>query len=198
MSGNSPAQAGASPNGTAAARFIAATAQRAYAPEVVEEAKKYLVDWLGCGLGATGDPVAVSVRKAALAWGGKGRAPLLLGGTTTPALAALANGTAAHAMDYDDTHPYANVHVSGATWAATLAMAAHHGTGARDALAAFITGFETAARIGDNNGRLFGRQLQFRGFHPTSVLVRFAAAASSAVILGLDEARAAHALGIAA
>jgi 2-methylcitrate dehydratase PrpD len=90
-----------------------------------------------------------------------------MGARTTPALAALANGTMCHAMDYDDTHPGGAGHPSGPCWSTALAMAEHHGAAEGDALAAFITGFEIMARLGGGWVPGVGRSLQRRGFHPT-------------------------------
>ena len=43
----------------------------------------------------------------------------------------------------------------------------------------------------------FGRTLQYKGFHPSSIFGRYSAAAAASVLLGLDRARIAHALGVA-
>src|SRR5690606_19468713 len=47
-------------------------------------------------------------------------------------------------------------------------------------------------------GARYGRKLQHVGFHPSSVFGRFSAAAAASVLMGLDEGRIAHALGVAA
>ena len=182
------------PIGDAAARFIAGTATRKYAPEVLEAAKMCLVDWMGVALGSVNEPPAVAVRKVATSWGTRGRAHILFGPPVAPHAAALVNGTMAHCMDYDDTHLDGSGHISGPTWATALAMAEEHGKSEVQALAAFITGFEISARLGAGG---FGRQLQFVGFHPSSIFGRFAAAAAACALLGLDPARTAHALGAA-
>ncbi|MBI4083057.1 MAG: MmgE/PrpD family protein [Candidatus Lambdaproteobacteria bacterium] len=179
----------------AAARFIASHAGRACSPEVLETARMCLVDWCGVALGAHQEPAARAVRRVAEGWRSSGRAPLLLGGRTTPALAALVNGTMAHCLDFDDTHGTSLVHLSGPTWAATLALAAEAGRSGAEALAAFIAGFELGGRLG---GAGFGEALLERGFHPTGVVGRLAAAAAGCAVLGLDADRTAHALGLAA
>jgi 2-methylcitrate dehydratase PrpD len=103
-----------------------------------------------------------------------------------------------HCLDYDDAHTQGAGHISAVTWAAALAMAGHHNLNGQDTLAAFITGFEVMARLGRGGLQGLGRNLQFKGFHPTSVLGRFGAAAVASVALGLSEERVAHALGVAA
>ncbi len=186
------------PNGTATAQYIATTTQRDIPPDVIEQAKMCLVDWMGVALGAHDEGAAVTVRRLAESWQAAGEAPILLGGTTTPALAALVNGTMSHCLDYDDAHTEGAGHISAVTWAAAWAMASHHRLSGEDALRAFVTGFEVMARLGRGQMQGFGRNLQLKGFHPTSVLGRFGAAAVAGVVLGLSEARVAHALGVAA
>lgn len=182
-------------NGAVAARFIAAAGSRQFAPEVVDAAKKCLVDWCGVALGAFHEPAAQAVRAMAESWGGSGAAPILLGGRTTPALSALVNGTMAHCLDFDDTHVGSLAHLSGPTWAAALALGAEHGHSGAQALACFVTGFEVGGRLG---GGGLGEALTERGFHSTGVIGKLAAAATACAALGLDEAQTANALGLAA
>ena len=184
----------ATPTGDAAVNFIATTPARKHTPEVLDAAKMCLVDWFGVALGAVNAPAAQAVRRVALSWGPTGKAHMLLGPTVTPAAAALANGTMAHCMDYDDTHLDGAGHISGPTWAVALALAEEHGKTEQEALAAFITGFEISARLGAGG---FGRKLQYNGFHPSSIFGRFSAAATAAVLLGLDRTQIAYALGVA-
>ena len=186
---------GATPIGTATARYIAATQERSFAPEVLEAARMCLVDWFAVALGAWHEPAAQAIRATASAMGGRGEARLLLGGATAPAVAALVNGTYAHCLDFDDTHAIASSHFTAPTWAAVFALAGAKGLAERDALAAFVTGFEVGARL---SGRSMAPALHYRGFHPTAVFGRLSSAAACAALLGLDEARTAHALGLAA
>ena len=182
------------PVGDAVVEFIATTSARNHAPEVLDAAKMCLVDWFGVALGAAREPAARAVRRVAQSWGPSGGAHILLGPAVAPSSAALANGTMAHCMDYDDTHLDGAGHISGPTWAAALALTEAHSKTEREALAAFICGFEISARLGAGG---FGRKLQYKGFHPSSIFGRYSAAAAAAVLLGLDRAQIAHALGVA-
>jgi len=182
------------PIGDAAASFIAATPVRTHSPEVLDAAKMCLVDWFGVTIGAAAEPAARAVRAVAMRWGPQGRARILLGPAASPAAAALANGTMAHCMDFDDTHMDGAGHLSAPTWAVALALSQEHGRSETEALAAFIAGFEIAARLGAGG---FGRKLQYNGFHPSSVLGRYAAATAASVLLRLDRAQIANALGVA-
>jgi 2-methylcitrate dehydratase PrpD len=185
-------------NSEVTSHFIATTRQRHIPSEVLEQAKMCLVDWMGVALGAHAEGAAVTARRVAESWGASGKAPILLGGTTTPALAALVNGTMSHCLDYDDAHTQGAGHISAVTWAAAFALAGHHDLSGEETLAAFLVGFEVMARLGRGQMQGFGRNLQLHGFHPTSVLGRFGAAAVTSVVLGLSAERVAHALGVAA
>ena len=178
--------------------YIAGTARRSYPAEVTDAALKALVDHLGCGVGAWNDHTALPARAVVERWKASGNARVYMGGRTTPALAALANGSMAHAMDYDDTHAGGAGHPGGACWSAALALALEYGAGEKETLAAFITGFDVMGKLGGGWVPGVGRSLQRRGWHPTSIFGRTGAAAVGCVILKLDEKQIANALGVAA
>lgn len=181
--------------GATLARYIAQAAERRYAKEVVHEARRSLVDYLGVTVVAAFDETVEPVRRAAARWNAQGNARIVLGGTTTPALAALINATATHAMDYDDVHYLGAGHPGGPCWSTAIAVAQDLGASGEAALGAFITGFEVMARLGGGGVPGVGRRLQRKGFHPTSVVGRMGAAAVAAALHGLDAKRSLHALG---
>lgn len=182
------------PNGDAAAGFIASAPGRNDPIEAVDAARMVLVDTIGVALGAANEDAGRIVRKVATAWNASGDAQILLGGRSAPAIVALINATHGHCLDYDDTHVGAVAHLGNPTWAAALAVGQHSGASDRDILNAFITGFEIGARLGGG----FGGAANMRGFHSTGMFGCLAAAAASAVLLGLDEAGIRNALGAAA
>src|SRR4051794_20086095 len=98
------------------AAYVAKAQEREYPPQVIDAAKKALVDYIGVAVGAANDEPVQPVRRVAESWAAQGGAQIFLGKRTTPALAALVNGTMAHAMDYDDTHPLGAGHISGPCW----------------------------------------------------------------------------------
>ncbi len=183
------------PIGNAAADFIAAAGTRTYAPDVIDMAKRCLVDWMGVAIGAVDQPVSKAVRQTAASWGAEGQARMLCGAKTAPALAALVNATMGHALDFDDTRGHAPSHLGSPTWSAVLALAEARGADEAAALNAFITGYEVAAVLGDGG---IGNRMQAAGFHPTPIFGRLAAAAAASVLLGLDHDRTLNALGAAA
>jgi 2-methylcitrate dehydratase PrpD len=180
--------------GTALANYIATASSRAYPAQVLHEARRALVDYLGVTIVAAFDETVVPVRKTVERWHAKGKARIVLGGTTTPALAALVNATATHAMDYDDVHYLGAGHPGGPCWSTAIAVAQE--LGAPDALAlnAFIAGFEVMARLGGGGVPGVGRSLQRKGFHPTSIVGRMGAAAVAAALYGLDAQKTLNAL----
>ena len=181
-------------NGPAIAAYIADAGRRELPAEVADMARLCLADWLGVAIGAGEEPAGRIVREVAAAWGTAGRATVLFGGTAAAPFAALANGTLAHCLDFDDTYVKAVTHTSAPVWAATLALGEEIGADEATLLSAFVTGFEVAARIG--NG--FGEAVTARGWHGTGVFGRLGAAAAASVLLRLDPARALNALGAAA
>jgi 2-methylcitrate dehydratase PrpD len=111
-----------------------------------------------------------------------------------PTGAALANGTAAHALDFDDMCFVSLAHPSAPLVAASMAAAETAGSGGRAVLDAYVIGFEIEARL----GALMNPRHYRRGWHCTSTLGTVGAAAAVSRLLGLDPASAGHALAIAA
>jgi 2-methylcitrate dehydratase PrpD len=108
--------------------------------------------------------------------------------------AALANGTAAHALDYDDMCFVSLAHPSAPLVAAAWAVAEGSGASGRALLDAYVVGFEIEGRL----GRAMNPRHYQRGWHCTSTIGTIGAAAAASRLLGLDAARAGHALAIAA
>ena len=181
-------------NGTAIAHFIAGIRSHAIPDDVIDAARMCFADWLAVAIGARGEAPARIVHETVRGWGTGGDATMLLGGRATPAVAALANGTLAHCLDFDDTHVKSVTHTSAPVWAATLALGEASRADEDVILRSFIAGFETAARVGSG----FGEAATARGWHGTGVFGRLGATAASAAVLGLSAGRTLHALGVGA
>src|SRR4051812_8709872 len=108
-------------NGAALAAYIAASGERPLPSDIADRARLCLVDWLGVALGAGGERAGHIVREVAAGWGSQGRSTVLFGRPAAAPVAALANGTLAHCLDFDDTYVRAVTHISAPVWAATLA-----------------------------------------------------------------------------
>jgi len=107
--------------------------------------------------------------------------------------AALVNGTAGHALDYDDVNLAIEGHPTAPILPGLLALAEVRNASGRELIEAFVSGYETACRI----GLLVGPGHYLRGFHATGTVGCFGAAAACGRLLGLDRDKMAMALGIA-
>src|SRR6185437_13615277 len=158
-------------------------------------AKVAIMDTVGCILAGADEPCARIAGRVASIGGANG--PCVVFGTQHrggPMDAASINGTAAHALDYDDCSNTLGGHPSAPILPALFALAETHGTGGRAFLAAYVAGWETETRI--------ARGVNFhhyeKGWHPTATLGVFGSAAACSHLLGLSPDRIAIALGLAA
>ena len=157
-------------------------------------AARALVDTVGVTLAGVVEPAARIVQSVV---GQEGVGPCRVLGTnlcTSAANAALANGTAAHALDYDDMCFVSLAHPSAPLVAASLAAAELAGASGPAVLDAYVVGFELEGRL----GRVMNPRHYQRGWHCTSTLGTIGAAAAASRLLGLDSDAAGHALAIAA
>lgn len=153
-----------------------------------------VLDTVGVALAGAIEPAARIVQQAIAGDGGDACRVLGTSARASATGAALANGTAAHALDYDDMCFVSLAHPSAPLVAAALAAAELSRAPGRALLDAYIVGFEIEARL----GRLMNPRHYQRGWHCTSTLGTIGAAAAASRLLGLDLAAAGHALAIAA
>ena len=109
--------------------------------------------------------------------------------------AALANGVAAHALDFDDMCFVSMAHPSCALAPAALASAEWADASGRALLDGYVAGFELECRLG---AVMNPRHYHSRGWHCTSSIGTLGAAAAASRVMGLTHEQAAHAVGIAA
>ena len=107
-------------------------------------------------------------------------------------VAALIQGTAAHAAEVDDGFRDAMLHLGAATIAAALAAAQSVGANGPEFLRGVVLGYKVSTRVGVAVGRA-----HYRYCHNTGTMGCFGAAAAAGALLGLDEAAFAHALAMA-
>lgn len=163
--------------------------------DVARIVKLFTLDTLGVIAGAAKAPGMGELLAALTAWESQGKATLLLGGgTANPATAALANGAAAHALDFDDQHDPARVHVFCVVLPAVLAAieSKDEPTTGREAITAIAIGVEMFCRLGLACYNSLGK-----GWHPTTALGSISAAAAAAKVFGLDAERTLHAMALA-
>jgi 2-methylcitrate dehydratase PrpD len=165
-------------------------------PEDVRTIVKHCVlDWLGVTLAGSREDAGRIVREEALEQGGAPQATIIGDGSrTSVSQAALVNGTASHALDYDDVHFAFLGHPTVTVLPAVLALAERDARDGRELITAFVAGVEVGSRVGE-----YVTEAHYtRGHHATGTLGTFAAAAGAARMLELDADACATALGIAA
>ena len=155
-----------------------------------------VIDTLGAIAYGSEQPWSMAAARHALATGGGGACTVVgLADPASPAMAAFANGTAAHAFELDDVHEEAVNHPGAVVVPAALAVAEDIDASGLAFLEAVVVGYEAMARAGLAVGPV---SHMLAGFHPTSMSGVFGAAAAAAQLRGLDAARLNHAFGIAA
>lgn len=107
--------------------------------------------------------------------------------------AAWINGTAAHALDYDDVAQQGG-HASAVLVPAILAEAEAIGASGADVIRAYAVGYEVFAEL----ARRDSDQHHEKGWHPTGIFGAIGAAAAGAALRRLDAAKASMALALAA
>ncbi len=164
-------------------------------PQALATSKAGVVDTIGVALGGMPEPCT----QILLATPGIGDAsgPALVFGTKqrTSALdATLINGTASHALDYDDFSSILGGHQSVPLVAPLFALAEERGFSGRQIIDAYIVGLEVAHRF----ARAVHPHHYDKGWHPTATLGIFGTVAAVAFALGLNSGKIATALAIAA
>jgi len=174
------------------AAFSASTDTRRLPADVVEKASACLLYAAAVGIAGTRLPQP-RIAAEAMNDGGTGPATSFRDGyKTAPRAAAFANGTLFHARVQDDAHPAG--HVGVVVVPAAIAIAEMMQADGDDLLAALVSGYETALRI----GRDHTADMSARGFRTTPAYGVYGAAAAAARLMRLDAQKTAHALALAA
>jgi 2-methylcitrate dehydratase PrpD len=172
------------------ARFVSELKFEDIPGEVIERAKRQILDVIGVALaGSTQEVGKIALRFVertggtpdCTVWGTKLR--------TSAPQAAFANGIFCHATDYDDMW-LPGAHPTGVTFPATLAMAESLRASGKQLLTAQVAAYEIT-------GKLHMCADKRAGWHPTPVFGTFGAAAGAAKLLNLDQHRTQLAFGIA-
>lgn len=158
-------------------------------------ARVSLLDWMICGIAGQSEPVAQSLQLYVEGESGLGGQSSVFGGRqVSPRLAAMANGTISHALDYDDTHFDHVGHLSVGIYPAVLALAEQHDLTVTQMSQAFLIGAEGAIRL----GRVLGASHYNRGFHQTATAGAFGATMAAGRLVRLDADAQRRALGLCA
>jgi len=185
------------------AEFVARTRYRDVPAEIVQSARGFILDGLGVALAGSTDECSRIIQAHIRQMNGKGESSIIGTALSAPAAkAALANGVAGHAMDYDDTQLSTSkqavygllTHPTTPVLAAVLAVGEKQRVTGEQFVLAYLLGVEVECRIAD---AIHPRHYQ-DGFHSTATMGGLGAAMAVGKILGLNETELARALGIAA
>ena len=174
------------------ARYTCSLTYDALPGEAVHEAKRRVIDSLGCAMGAYhSEPGRIARMLARTATCGRGATALGTPHRSTPDWAAFANGVLIRYLDYNDTylskepaHPSDNI-------AAALAVGEARGRDGRAFLTAIVLGYEVQCRLCD------AASIRARGWDHVTY-GSFSTSLLSAKLMGLDERATEHALALAA
>ena len=160
----------------------------------IHAAERAFADTIGCMIGGRADLAAQRARRTFEQWVDPHTGVQCINGGLLPApWAALVNGAAAHALDYDDVSEPALTHPSAALVPALLALALSRGQSGARVIDAYIIGFEIQAALGAAmNDAHYGR-----GWHTTLTFGAVAVAGACARLLGLDAHAASAAVAAA-
>ncbi|MEM8579619.1 MAG: MmgE/PrpD family protein [Pseudomonadota bacterium] len=178
------------------ADFVAQTSYDDLPSEVVEQAKLFILDTLGCALGGriqAKEEVSwvtgfATDQKAA------GQSTIFGEATKTNAVtAAMTNGAMVHTIDFDDTHMPSISHLGSSLVATTFALGEELLSTGKEIIEAFVLGFDVAGRIGRCT-----MPTHYKFWHPTATFGGIGAAAAAAKLVKLDADGIEMTIGLAA
>src|SRR5579883_787698 len=112
-------------------------------------ARQCVLDYIACTLPGSQEDLAQILLAEMQEQGGTPIATVIGYPTRLPALAAaLVNGAASHALDFDDVNLAMTGHPSVVLLSALLALAEERGSSGQDVLTAFVAGYEMQCRLG--------------------------------------------------
>lgn len=161
---------------------------------VVRQTSRFLLDALGCALGAYREDSRKTdlITKTVEGMQAAGRSTAIGIGAVHPTVAALGNGMLINATDNDDTHKRALIHVASVVVPAALAMTEHTGGSGKDLVAALVAGYEVTARVG-----MAVMPTHYRFWHSTATNGTFGAAAAAGRAMALNPEQIRAAFGFA-
>ena len=163
--------------------------------QAIELSRTAIIDTIGVTLAGSVEPCAANLLRTPGVAEAPGPCTLLGTYRKTSALdATFFNGTASHALDYDDFSQPMGGHQSAPLVAPLLAVAEERRLSGAQLIQSYVVGVETEIRL--------ARSVNFhhydKGWHPTATMGVFGAAAAVGHMIGLDAERLSVALAIAA
>jgi 2-methylcitrate dehydratase PrpD len=177
------------------ARYVVGARFEDIPAPVVREARRTVVNWVGCALGGARHETLDHAIAALAPFAGPAQATVIGRRERMDALTvSLMNGMSSHVLDFDDTHLKTVIHPAGPVAPAILALSEQRPVAGRDFLHALILGAEVECRIGN---AVYPAHYD-RGWHITGTAGVFGAAAACGKLLGLSEQQMVWAMGLAA
>ena len=139
------------------------------------------------------EPAALNAFATVRDWGAGSCAAVGQSARLAAPWAALVNGTAGHALDFDDNFDPPKAHATTVLFPAILALGEQEGASGADCLDAYVVGLQIMGRVGQG----LNPPHRDRGWHATATVGAIGAAAACARLLKLDAEKAAYALSIA-
>ena len=156
--------------------------------------KTLLLDYIGYAVCSVEEKPARILRDLAAKMGGAPEATIIGTSQRVGAVwASLVNGSMGHMTELDDTHRGTQSHMGDSVLPAALAVGEMVGAKGKDVLTAIVAGYDCGLRAGYS----VMPSHYFKGWHPTGTLNTFGAAMAAGKILGLDEDRLVHCIGLA-
>jgi 2-methylcitrate dehydratase PrpD len=177
------------------AQFVVASRFEDMPDNVVHEAKRALLHWIGCAVGGSHEQSVASALAAVTQFSGPPQASVFGRSERLDVLhAAFVNGVSTDVLSFSDTHPETLIHPTGVIGPALAALAEHRSVSGKQLLHALILGFDVASRV---SLAVYPWHYD-RGWHITGTAGAFGAGAAAGKVLGLDAERIVWALGISA
>ena len=161
--------------------------------EALHSAKREFIDVIGVSMPGAVDDSARLVFETVKDWGSGPCTVVGHSATLAAPWAALVNGTAGHALDFDDNFDPPKAHATTVLAPAILALGEQENASGRACLDAYISGLQIMGRVGQGVNPAHRN----RGWHATATVGAIGAAAACARLLKLDSIRAAYALSLA-
>ena len=158
-----------------------------------ESAHRQFIDVIAVTIPGAVEPVTRQVFETVRSWGEGPATAIGFGVRLAAPWAALVNGTAAHALDFDDNFDPAKAHATAVLAPAILALAEQEEASGRACLDAYIAGLQILGRVGQGVNPAHRN----RGWHATATVGAVGAAAACARLLRLEPRQAAYAVSIA-
>lgn len=175
------------------AEFVVGTETNEVPEAAIEAARRSIFDCVGCMLAASAQPHGQKIIQFARQEGAPGQSTIFGSDQkTSRSMAALANATLAHGLDYDDGRT-ASGHACGVFFPTALAVGEPLGVSGRELLTAYAIGLEVITHIAD----ACHFEEKEAGFHLTSLMGTMGATATAARLMGLSQEQTVMALGIA-